>query len=91
MGSVLIVDDNEDLRYSLSNVVKREGFGVETAADGRQALETINSTVIDLIFLDIGLPDIDGISLFQSSGTVAPTSASSCSPASTMRRLPLNR
>lgn len=65
MGSVLIVDDNEDLRYSLSNVVKREGFGVETAADGRQALETINSTVIDLIFLDIGLPDIDGISLIS--------------------------
>jgi DNA-binding NtrC family response regulator len=65
MGSVLIVDDNEDLRFSLSNVVRREGFSVECAPTGQAALEMINSTIIDLIFLDIGLPDTDGITLIS--------------------------
>ncbi len=65
MGSVLIVDDNEDLRFSLSAIVRREGHGVETAADGIQALEVARSCIIDIVFLDIGLPDIDGISLIS--------------------------
>jgi DNA-binding NtrC family response regulator len=63
MSSVLIVDDQEDLRYALSKVVQKQGYSVTTAASGEDALEILQSTVIDLIFLDIGLPDINGISL----------------------------
>ena len=62
---VLIVDDNEELWFSLSKVVTRQGYSVETAPSGQTALDIINSAVIDLIFLDIGLPDIDGISLIS--------------------------
>jgi len=72
MGSVLIVDDNEDLRFSLSNVVRREKFSVETAATGQKALETVHSSVIDLVFLDIGLPDTDGISLISAIREISP-------------------
>ena len=63
MSSVLIVDDHEDLRYSLANVVKKQGYRVTTAASGKQAIEILQSTVIDLVFLDIGLPDVNGMQL----------------------------
>lgn len=63
MGSVLIVDDYEVLRYSLAKVVKKQGYSVTTAASGKDAIEILQSTVIDLVFLDIGLPDVNGIQL----------------------------
>lgn len=63
MSSVLIVDDHEDLRYALAKVVQKQGYRVTTAASGKDAIEILQSTVIDLIFLDIGLPDVNGISL----------------------------
>ncbi len=72
MGTVLIVDDNDDLRFSLSSVVRRERYGVEAAATGREALEIVHSSVIDLVFLDIGLPDTDGISLIPEIKAVFP-------------------
>ena len=63
MGTVLIVDDVEDLRYSLGKVVRRQGHAVLEAATGMEALEIARSSVVDLVFLDIGLPDGDGIGL----------------------------
>lgn len=63
MSSVLIVDDQEDLRYSLAKVVEKEGYSVTTAATGHDAVEILKSTIIDLVFLDIGLPDINGLEL----------------------------
>ncbi len=63
MGSVLIVDDNDDLRFSLAQVVKNEGFAIQSAATGAEALEILYSSIIDIIFLDINLPDRDGIEL----------------------------
>lgn len=65
MGAILIIDDMEDLRFSLSNVVKKEGHTAYSASSGQEALELIRSTVIDLIFLDIGLPDANGIELIS--------------------------
>jgi DNA-binding NtrC family response regulator len=72
MSSVLIVDDNEDLRFSLSSVVRKNGFSVETAASGNEALEIAHSSVIDLAFLDIGLPDLHGISLISNLRQITP-------------------
>ena len=63
MATVLIIDDQEDMRFSLARVVKKRGYSVMTAADGTQGLESIESTVVDLVFLDIGLPDINGMEL----------------------------
>lgn len=63
MSSVLIVDDQEDLLFSLANVVKKQGYTVTTATCGADAIEILQSSVIDLIFLDIGLPDANGIQL----------------------------
>jgi DNA-binding NtrC family response regulator len=63
MGSVLIVDDQEDLRFSLAKVVEKQGYRVTTAANGKDALDTLRSVIVDLVFLDIGLPDVNGIDL----------------------------
>ncbi|HIJ79802.1 MAG: sigma-54 dependent transcriptional regulator [Desulfobulbaceae bacterium] len=65
MGKVLLIDDSSDMLFSLSKTVKKEGFTVFTAASGAQALEILGSQIIDLIFLDIGLPDINGIDLIS--------------------------
>ncbi|EKD38375.1 MAG: hypothetical protein ACD_75C00757G0003, partial [uncultured bacterium] len=43
MGTVLIVDDQEDLRYSLAKVVEKEGYRVITAAAGRDGLDILRS------------------------------------------------
>ncbi len=63
MGAVLIVDDQEDLRFSLAKIVKKQGYRVTTAANGADALDMLHSAIVDLVFLDIGLPDVSGISL----------------------------
>lgn len=63
MGSILIVDDMEDMRYSLSNIVTKEGYSIFSAGSGADCLEILRGHIIDLVFLDIGLPDSDGIKL----------------------------
>ncbi len=65
MGAVLIVDDQEDLRFSLSRIVEKQGYSAATAANGSDALDILRSAVIDLVFLDIGLPDGSGIDLIH--------------------------
>lgn len=65
MGKVLIVEDSEDLRLSLTSLIKKDGYAVFSAASGSVALEIVNSQIIDLIFLDIGLPDIHGLELIH--------------------------
>lgn len=63
MGAVLIVDDQEDLRFSLAKIVEKQGYRVSTAASGADALDMLRSAIVDLVFLDIGLPDVSGIDL----------------------------
>lgn len=58
----LIVDDNEDNRYTLSEYLKREGFtNLETAENGRIALEKLNNNKFDLVLMDLKMPEMDGI------------------------------
>jgi DNA-binding NtrC family response regulator len=66
MATVLIVDDAADLTFSLGNIVKREGYTHISAATGKSALSALQTNIVDLIFLDIGLPDINGIELIPS-------------------------
>lgn len=63
MGSVLIVDDQADLRFSLAKIVEKQGYRANSAANGADALDILRSAIVDLVFLDIGLPDGNGIDL----------------------------
>jgi len=58
---VLVVDDSEDYRELIGEPLANEGFSVQTAVDGRDALERARSFQPDIIILDLGLPDMDGV------------------------------
>ena len=59
--TILIVDDEEDIRAVLQARLEAAGFQVRTASNGMDALERIRSDPPDLIILDIMLPDITGL------------------------------
>ncbi|HMK44408.1 MAG TPA: response regulator transcription factor [Dissulfurispiraceae bacterium] len=63
MQRILIVDDESDILDLISYNLKKEGFDVDTAADGNVALEKIRSGGYSLIVLDLMLPGIHGIDL----------------------------
>jgi PAS domain S-box-containing protein len=60
---VLIVDDNVDAAESLAQLVEMHGHLVSTAFDGEQGLEVANQVHPEIVFLDIGMPDLDGHAL----------------------------
>ncbi len=57
---VLVVEDDSDLRQTIQWMLEDEGFVVETAADGREALDRAMLKKPSLVLLDMGLPIIDG-------------------------------
>ena len=63
--SVLIVEDDPDLRGVLGRGLREEGFEVETVGSGHEALERVERVVPDVLVIDIGLPDTDGRDLCQ--------------------------
>ncbi len=63
MPHVLLIDDEEALRASLSYALIKEGYQVTTAGDGQTALKLFHKQVPDVIILDLMLPGIDGMEL----------------------------
>ena len=62
-NSILIVDDEDRLRLSLSLILQKENYRVETAANGEDALNCLRAHEYDLMFLDLNLPEMSGIDL----------------------------
>ncbi len=62
---ILVVDDEQSMRDFLSIFLKKEGFEVETAADGEKALEVVARTPIDLIISDVRMSAMDGMRLLR--------------------------
>src|SRR5215203_4014387 len=60
---VLVVDDEPNILATLAPLLRSRGYEVFTAMSGRAALETIDRDKPDLVVLDLGLPDIDGVDL----------------------------
>ncbi|MEO7359343.1 MAG: response regulator [Gemmatimonadaceae bacterium] len=58
--ALLVVDDNPATRYATSRVLRNAGFEVSEAATGTAGIDAANATPVDLVVLDIDLPDIDG-------------------------------
>jgi two-component system nitrogen regulation response regulator NtrX len=60
-GVVLIVDDEEGIRETLSGIMEDEGYEVLTASSGEDALSIVKDHLPDIVFLDIWMPDMDGL------------------------------
>ena len=58
---ILLVDDEQSIQTLLSYPLRKEGYNVVQATDGRQALERFDEQVFDLVVLDVMLPKIDGL------------------------------
>ena len=69
---VLVVDDEESYRQALASGLSREGFAVELAADGHEALRLFHRVHPDLVLLDVMLPDQSGVELCQRMRALAP-------------------
>ena len=62
---VLVVDDEDDIRALIQDILSDEGYGVTVAADAREARAARDDKNFDLILLDIWMPDTDGITLLR--------------------------
>ncbi|HEX9078339.1 MAG TPA: response regulator, partial [Desulfuromonadaceae bacterium] len=65
LNRILVADDEESMRWVLSKALKRKGFSVDLAHDGRQALALIQDNSYDLAILDIKMPGISGLDLLD--------------------------
>ena len=65
MSRILLIEDNHDLAFGLSNNLEIEGHEVELAADGREGLARIRSGNHALILLDLMLPEMDGFRVLR--------------------------
>jgi len=63
--SVLIVDDEEGIRHSLTSILSEEGYAVEAVPSGEECLNLLASDHFDVVLLDIWLPKMDGIETLE--------------------------
>ena len=64
-GNVLIIDDEEVLRTSLVRILRNAGYSTYEVSNGQQAITFENYDNLDLVLLDIHLPDIDGVEVLR--------------------------
>jgi len=62
---ILLVDDEENARIALSRLLSREGYLVNTVANGYEALDYLREHDVNLIVTDINMPEMDGIAFLR--------------------------
>ena len=65
MAKILIVDDEQSIRYVLREILEDEKYQVEDAANGQEALEKLQSESFDVVISDIKMPKMDGMALLE--------------------------
>src|SRR5580693_4280607 len=64
-GSILVVDDEAEIREGLELLLNSEGYSVSTAGSGADGLSRLEDRPFDLMLLDVNLPDRNGIELLR--------------------------
>jgi DNA-binding NtrC family response regulator len=72
VASILIVDDQENFRFSLSVTLRREGHQISEAANGQAAVKTLSARPVDMVITDLRMPGMDGMSLLQEAKKINP-------------------
>ena len=65
MKSILVVDDDPSIRALIRLYLESAGYGVVEAADGRRAMAVLGGQAVDLVILDIFMPEMDGLEVLQ--------------------------
>ena len=60
-GSILIVDDEKEIRDLVEIYLKSEGYNTLQACDGLEAIDIIENTDVDIVILDVMMPNLNGI------------------------------
>jgi two-component system response regulator MprA len=82
--TVLVVDDETDLRTVVAELLEEEGYAVKQASDGLAALQEVEADGIDVILTDVRMPRLDGASLvrhLRHQGITMPVVVMSATPA----------
>ncbi len=72
LPKILVVDDERAIRRSLQEILEMEGFAVEEAADGAEAVQKIKDGAFDLILCDIKMPKMDGLEVLAAAKELHP-------------------
>jgi len=66
MATILVIEDEQELRANVARLLKAEGYEVLTAANGTAGVETAIARTLDLIICDIAMPEMDGFGVLFS-------------------------
>jgi len=72
-ASLLIVDDDEDMLETLSDILQEKGYRTETAKTGEKAITKAKERLFDIALIDLRLPDVTGIELLRTFRKKHPT------------------
>lgn len=64
-GSILIIDDDEDMLETLSDVLQEKGYRIETTKTGKEAIMTAREWFFDIALIDLKLSDMSGITVLK--------------------------
>jgi DNA-binding NtrC family response regulator len=70
--SILVVDDDENIRKTLSAILKNEGYAVDVAQNGNEAVKKTEASAYNVALIDIRLPDMEGIELLKKMKNTVP-------------------
>lgn len=70
METILIVDDDKDMQFTLTEILRDEGYEVIAVGDGEHALKEVTRKEPNLVLLDIMLPGMDGLKILEKMGKI---------------------
>ena len=70
MANILIIDDEQAIRKTLTEILRFEGYKIDEAADGEEGLKKFSDTAYDLVLCDVKMPKMDGIEFLEKSRAI---------------------
>ena len=69
---ILVVDDEEDIRLLLEEILVKDGYDVVSASDGREAIDALESERFDLVMTDLVMPGLNGVDVMEACQRLRP-------------------
>ncbi|MBY0465841.1 MAG: response regulator [Burkholderiales bacterium] len=73
MTTILIADDDDNVRYALSKLLRKAGYDVQEAQNGKEAFKLLRKAMPDVLVTDIVMPELDGMGLLNQARQLNPS------------------